>query len=173
MALDFDDPSDLAILGRLLARADVVIEASRPRALAQLGIDAHVVAATGAAVWLSVSGYGRTFDDGRRVAFGDDAAVAGGLVAGDPRRPCFCADAIADPLAGLVGTAVVLDRLLAGGGWLIDLSMAGVAAWCAREGADREPWAGDVRPPRARTARGTARTLGADTGAIVRELDLG
>ena len=34
------------------------------------------------------------------VAFGDDAAVAGGLVAEDERGPVFCADAVADPICG-------------------------------------------------------------------------
>src|SRR5439155_25166866 len=40
------------VLQRLVARADVVIEASRPRAMSQLGIDAHAEVARGA-VWVS------------------------------------------------------------------------------------------------------------------------
>ena len=110
-------------LRRLVAEADVVIEASRPRALEQMGI---VASESAARVWLSITGYGRSMPD--RVGFGDDAAVAGGLVAWDPNGPVFAGDAIADPIAGLFGTVVVLDRLQAGDRWLVDLPLAHVAA---------------------------------------------
>ena len=40
----------------------------------------------------------------------------------------FCGDAIADPLTGLAGTVAVLDALTRGGGVIIDVSMAAVAA---------------------------------------------
>jgi hydroxymethylglutaryl-CoA lyase len=49
-------------------------------------------------------------DGADRVAFGDDAAVGGGLVVWDADGPCFCADAVADPVAGLVAAAAA--------GWL-------------------------------------------------------
>jgi crotonobetainyl-CoA:carnitine CoA-transferase CaiB-like acyl-CoA transferase len=63
------------------------------------------------------------------VAFGDDAAVAGGLVGWDDAgAPVFCADAIADPISGLAGAVAVLRALDAGGGQLIDLAMSRVAA---------------------------------------------
>src|SRR3546814_10902261 len=39
VALDLATPAGRKALGELVAEADVVIEASRPRALAQLGID--------------------------------------------------------------------------------------------------------------------------------------
>ena len=42
-----------------------------------------------------------------RVAFGDDAAAAGGLVAWDEQGPMFVADAVADPLTGLAAAAAV------------------------------------------------------------------
>ena len=58
-------------------------------------------AAAGSAVWVSITGYGRDGPAAQRVAFGDDAAVAGGLIGGDRTDPVFCADAVADPLAGL------------------------------------------------------------------------
>jgi crotonobetainyl-CoA:carnitine CoA-transferase CaiB-like acyl-CoA transferase len=108
----------------------VVVAASRPRALASLGLDPVAWVATGARprVWLSITGYGWTGPGANRVAFGDDAAVAGGLVVWDERGPCFCADAVADPLTGLVGAARVLDALVAGRSELVDLSMARVAA---------------------------------------------
>ena len=141
---------DVERLRALLAAADIVIEASRPRALAQLGIDA-VASATE-----QLDGVGldhrlrpRRSRRPQRVAFGDDAAVAGGLVAGDRADPVFCADAVADPLAGLTAAAAALDCHGAGGGWLVDVAMARVAAWCARLPPSAEPWTGPVARPRA------------------------
>jgi hypothetical protein len=113
----------------LIGAADVVIEASRPRALEQLGLGPDDHPDRPGRVWLSLTGHGRA-DPGRDwIAFGDDAAVAGGLVAWDERgRPVFCGDAIADPLSGLAGAVAVLAARQAGGGSLIDLAMSRAAA---------------------------------------------
>ena len=62
------------------------------------------------------------------MAFGDDAAVAGGLVGWTEAEPVFCADAIADPLTCVCGALAVARSLAEGGGHLIDLSMRAVAA---------------------------------------------
>jgi crotonobetainyl-CoA:carnitine CoA-transferase CaiB-like acyl-CoA transferase len=112
-------------LRALLADADVVVVASRRRALEQVGLVAEDIRPR---VWLSITGYGRAVD---RVAFGDDAAVAGGLVASDARGPLFLADAVADPLSGIAAAAAVEAALCAGGRWLLDTSMSEVAAWVA------------------------------------------
>jgi CoA-transferase family III len=61
----------------------------------------------------------------------DDAAVAGGIAAltGEPGGPpLFCADAYADPVAGLCATVAAFAGLLGGGGWLVDLSMRDAVA---------------------------------------------
>ena len=166
VALDFGDAGDRRRLHALLSHADVVIEGSRPRALAQLGVDARAVATSNPAVWVSITGYGRTLLEGQRVAFGDDAAVAGGLVADDGSGPVFCADAIADPLAGMAAAACALAALAAGGGWLVDVSMAAVAAWCARSPRPGEVWSGPVAPPRARAPTGRAAELGRDNERV-------
>ena len=108
-----------------------------------------------------------------RVAFGDDAAVAGGLVAGPIVRPRFCGDAIADPLAGMVGALAVLECLRQGSASVLDVAMAGVAAECARLPPSAADWAGPVALPGAREPAGIAPALGADTDAIVAELGLG
>jgi hypothetical protein len=167
VVLDFGDADGRQRLRALLERADVVIEASRPRALAELGIDAAAVAAASPAVWVSITGYGRTGLAANRVAFGDDAAVAGGLVCDDGEAPVFCADAIADPLAGLAAAAAALAAIAAGGGWLVDVSMAAVAAWCARLGPSGEPWRGTVAAPRARRPAGRAAQLGRDNDRVL------
>ena len=87
----------------------MVIDASRPRALAQLGLDLDRLLATGPRVWVSITGHGCTGEDGNRIAFGDDAAVAGGLVVHDESGPSFCADAVADPIAGITAAAAALE----------------------------------------------------------------
>jgi hypothetical protein len=121
-SVDFDS-EDIA---SLLRAADVVIEGSRPAALARRGLSAEEIPARPGRVWLRISGYGVAHPD--RVAFGDDAAVAGGLVNHDRTGPVFCGDAIADPLTGLAAAAAVLDALREGGGAVIDVAMAATAA---------------------------------------------
>jgi hypothetical protein len=123
--LDFDRPAGRDRLRWLVETADVVIEASRPRALEQLGADPGAVAPRAGRIWLSITGYGREAPGRDWVAFGDDAAVAGGLVGKDPAGdPVFVGDAIADPVTGLYGARAVLEAAAAGGGRLIDLAMS-------------------------------------------------
>jgi hypothetical protein len=111
----------------LIDHADVVIEGSRPRALEQLGIDKSKPR-----VWLSITGHGRGEPERNWVGFGDDCAVAGGLVASsDDETPLFMGDAIADPLTGMAGAIAVRDALKNGGRHLIDCNLAGVAAYVA------------------------------------------
>jgi hypothetical protein len=119
-------PEERDDLAAIIEDADVVIEASRPRALAQLGIDATETRRHRPQVWLSITGHGR--EPGIRVAFGDDAAIAGGLWCSDDHGPVFCVDAIADPATGIAAAAACVDALQQGGRWLLDISMVAVAA---------------------------------------------
>ncbi len=144
---------------QLLRVADVVIEGSRPAALVRRGLGAEQVHARPGRVWLRISGYGSAHPD--RVAFGDDAAVAGGLVMSDGDGPVFCGDAIADPLTGLTATAAVLDSLAKGGGEVIDVSMAAVAA-----GYAGPPDGLAVRERRVPVVQGHAHDLGADNSRV-------
>ncbi len=127
--LDFRSPAGRAEAAALLDAADVVIEASRPRALEQLGLGPRDRPPRPGQVWLSITGHGRRPPGRDWVAFGDDAAVAGGLVGWDEgQEPVFCGDAIADPITGLVGAVAVLRALADGGGQLIDLAMSRAVA---------------------------------------------
>ena len=120
-AIDFRDDD----LRPLLEVADVVIEGSRPAALTRRGLGPEQVRGRPGRVWLRVTGYGTEGDRANRVAFGDDAAVAGGLVGAGP---VFVGDAIADPLTGLAATRAVLDALGRGGGEIVEIALAEVAA---------------------------------------------
>ncbi|WP_280398688.1 CoA transferase [Nocardia carnea] len=124
--VDFRSHTGRTELAGLLDRADIVLEASRPRALAQYGLGPEQRAHRPGKVWLGITGYGRA--DPMRVAFGDDAAVAGGLVGWTAQGPVFCADAVADPLSGICGALAVVAAVAAGGGVLLDLSMRDTAA---------------------------------------------
>lgn len=149
-SVDFDEPTSLR---ELLATADVVIESSRPAALARRGLAPTDVAPRDGRVWLRVTGHGTDGDRGNWVAFGDDAAVSGGLVCGDTDEPEFCGDAIADPLTGLEAALAVAQSLRSGGGELIEMSMAAVAATYAELPRDEQsscstaPQPSPVAPP--------------------------
>jgi CoA-transferase family III len=185
--LDFGSAAGRAALAGLLEAADVVIEASRPRALAQLGLGPGMLAHRAGQVWVSITGDGR--DQAGLVAFGDDAAVAGGLVGWDEGEPVFCADAIADPLAGMCAALAASAAVMAGGGQLIDVSMSAAAAafaaaatpchgphpirraaggWqvrCAATGRSQPVLPPRIQAPANRDARAAA--PGADTGRVL------
>jgi hypothetical protein len=191
-AFDFTAEHDLVKLRRLIERADIVIESSRPRALRQLGIDAAaLVEAHPGLSWISITGYGREEPESDWVAFGDDAGVAAGLSAmmvQPGEAPVFCGDAIADPLSGLHAALIAWARWQSGRGGLIALSLRDVVAHCA--GFDLPPTNGDVlerthcwaelvesqgivpAAPQARLPAGSARPLGADTASILAEFGI-
>jgi hypothetical protein len=154
VVIDFRSPAGVHELELLLRSADVVIEASRPRALEQLGIDAAAIVDAGPDVWISITGHGRHEPERDRVAFGDDAAAAGGLVAHDDQGPCFVADAVADPLTGVAAAAAAVAALAAGGGWLLDVAMSRVAAHVAAGAPAGAGWSeGAVAPAAALQAQ--------------------
>jgi hypothetical protein len=129
-----------AEMAALVRAADVVIESSRPRALARFGLDAEGAAAAGT-TWVSITAYGRA---SARVGFGDDVAAGAGLVAHDADgRPLFVGDAIADPLTGLAAATAV--ACAPAGGALLDMAMSDVVA-ATLDPADRTQLSPAVRP---------------------------
>lgn len=179
VALPFATAEGRAQLAALLERADVVIEASRPRALRQMGIDASMLAATGPQIWLSITAHGRTEPHAGRVGFGDDAAAAGGLVGWadcpDGREPRFLADAVADPLAGLTAAATVCHLATTGGRWLVDVALARVAASAASDASDGHDWLEprpDPSPPPVLPGDRAPIPLGRDTRAVLESLGI-
>jgi len=191
VTLDFASSDGRARLQALLAAADVVIEASRPRALAQLGIDAEaMVRSRPGLTWVSITAYGRTGPWSNRVGFGDDVAAAAGLLACDDEgEPVFCGDAIADPVAGLVAALGATNAHARGGGVIVDVSLVGAAAWLAQPASapllrhritevDPGCWVVHhgarhtrVAPPRAPGPPRVAQVAGAATTCVLAELD--
>lgn len=156
-AADFDG------IGPLLNVADVVIEASRPTALTRRGLGPDSVAARDGRVWLRITGHGTVGERAEWVAFGDDAAVSGGLVEYSDSTPVFTGDAIADPLTGLHAALAVVESCARGGGELIEFAMAALAAEYAPVAGDGDE-VGVVAPRR--PAPGPQ--LGADDAAVRR-----
>lgn len=182
VTLDFRAPDGRAALLRLIERADIVIEAARPRALAQLGIDASaLVGARPGLTWITITGHGATGAQGEWVGFGDDCSVAGGLSAALARASGemgFGGDAVADPLTGIVAALEAWRAWRRGRSCRIALSMSGIVAtaladerarapsalaadlrdWAAARGQPFPPvaWripAADVQPPGAANAQ--------------------
>ncbi len=159
--VDFDSKADE--LRELLAVADIVIEGSRRAALARRRLGPDHVAPRAGRIWLRITGY-----DDPRPAFGDDAAVGGGLVGVAVDGPVFCGDAIADPLTGLEATWAVAESLGRGGGELIEVSMAGVAASYAALPTVASVAEYPAPPPPVPPASRPAAELGADSDAVRR-----
>ncbi len=174
----------------LLLHADIVIEASRPRALRQMGIDAEELLTQRADLtWISLTGYGRAEPQANWLAYGDDAGVAAGLswlmqkLSGEA---VFVGDAIADPLTGIHAALAAWASCCAGGSRLIALSLvdvlrhviaadapADLAGWHARYASWTAVAAqSTVQAPKARMAPAAAAALGADTARVLTELGI-
>jgi len=127
VALNFRDTENLVQLKSLLDKADVVIEASRPRALQQLGIVAEdFVARKAGKIWARLTAYGQSEN---RIGFGDDIGISAGLATVMEHahgEPCFVGDAIADPVNGLHLALAIQASLNQGGGAIIDMTMRDV-----------------------------------------------
>jgi hypothetical protein len=180
VALDLRDAEDRAALLTLIRRADVVIEAARPRALLQLGIDADgLVREVPGLVWVTITGHGAAGEAANWIGFGDDTAVAGGLSAAlryATGEIGFVGDAIGDPLTGIFAAETTAGALASGQGARHIVSMSGVVAeaiagedpaalhrdlagWAAHEG---QPFpAVSTRPS------GPAAALGADNARLL------
>ena len=128
VALDLTQAEGVASLRALIAEADLVLEASRPRAMSQLGISAAQVVETGTS-WLSITAQGRSSN---AVGFGDDVAAGAGLVVADAHDLLPCGDALADPLAGVAAAVAATSLLLTDRAALVDVSMHHVALDAAR-----------------------------------------
>jgi hypothetical protein len=167
VVLPLHDDAGRRILRDLISNADVLIEGSRPRALEQMGVDFSKAMRSGPRLWVSITAYGRDLPQGNRIGFGDDAAAAGGLVGWIGENPNFLADAVADPLSGLVAAASVVDLLERGGRHLIDVSMSHVAYSMLDSGGTASGARGEMLRPRMRTDLGGPMPLGRDNRSVM------
>jgi crotonobetainyl-CoA:carnitine CoA-transferase CaiB-like acyl-CoA transferase len=136
VTIDFKPAEGRAVLERLLARADVLVENFRPGTLDRAGLGWEAVHQRHPRlVYASISGYGQTGP--RREEAGYDAVMQaeGGLmsVTGDEDRPGYrLGVAITDMVAGLYCaqgiTAALLARERSGVGQRVDIGMLDTTA---------------------------------------------
>jgi crotonobetainyl-CoA:carnitine CoA-transferase CaiB-like acyl-CoA transferase len=190
VALDLTSREAHGVLEKLIERADILVESSRPRALQQMGIRAEAILnRRPELIWVSITGYGRAEPMAHWVAFGDDAGAAAGL--SDAMKNAtgalqFAGDAIADPLTGVHAALAAWQAWRDEAGGLIELPLVDVAGWCLNQEIARlgpggvirqlSDWWREVRrsaPPTAYSGRPVTRrvaALGADTEVVLREL---
>jgi crotonobetainyl-CoA:carnitine CoA-transferase CaiB-like acyl-CoA transferase len=137
VTIDFKQPAGRALLDRLIATADVLVENFRPGAMRRLGLDYETLAAKHARlVYASISGFGQQGPKRDRPGYDAVVQAEGGLMSvtgaadGPPYR---LGVAIADLVAGLLAAQGVGLALLArhrtGRGQQVDIGMLdGVAA---------------------------------------------
>jgi hypothetical protein len=186
VALDFSDRNDRRALHSLIATADIVIEASRPRALLQLGFHADdIVRITPGLVWVTITGHGATEEAAHWIGFGDDCGVAAGLSAAlRAATGCtgFVGDAIADPLTGIFAASVAWDAWMSRRGGRFGLALSQVVAHCLARCNVRDPetlrkqmlnWrahVGERFPPVQRRRVGTLPAFGEHTQCVLAQL---
>ncbi len=127
VALDLQDPQDLAVARRLVAAADVLVENFRPGVMGRLGLGpADCLALNPDLVYCSISGFGHTGPWSQRPAY--DAVVQGmsGLMSitgspdGPPVKP---GSPVADLSAGLYAFGGICAALRGGRGTHLDIAM--------------------------------------------------
>jgi crotonobetainyl-CoA:carnitine CoA-transferase CaiB-like acyl-CoA transferase len=118
--LDLKQPDGAAVLARLLAGADVLVENFRSGGFARLGFgDMELAAINPALVHLAITGYGSTGPDSDRPGYDFVIQAVSGLMsvtgatAADGGGPTKVGVAIADVIAGLHGAVAVLAALAA------------------------------------------------------------
>jgi crotonobetainyl-CoA:carnitine CoA-transferase CaiB-like acyl-CoA transferase len=137
VTLDFKRPAGRALLERLVAKADVLVENFRPGAMRRLGLDYEAVAARHPGlVYASISGFGQFGPKRDRPGYDAVVQAEGGLmsVTGPADGPPYrLGVAISDLVAGLLAaqgvTLALLARHRTGRGQHVDIGMLdGVAA---------------------------------------------
>jgi CoA:oxalate CoA-transferase len=131
IALDLKIPADLAILHRLLRKADVLVENFRPGTMARLGLGWDALKERyPRLIYAATSGFGQTGPYAERPAYDVIAQAMSGMMSltgheGGP--PTRVGSSIADMGAGMFTTigvvAAIHDRTRTGKGMLVDVGM--------------------------------------------------
>ncbi|HEX2540976.1 MAG TPA: CoA transferase [Caldimonas sp.] len=166
LALDLRDPEGQAIVRRLAAEADVLVENFRPGALEGWGLaPADLLAANPRLVVLRLSGYGQTGPYRDRPGFGVVAEAMGGLrhLTGEPGRvPVRVGVSIGDTLAALHGVIGILlalqHRHATGRGQIIDVALYEAVFNCMESLLPEYSAFGAVRGPAGSALPGIAPT---------------
>jgi formyl-CoA transferase len=132
LALDYRDPAGLALLLRLVAIADVLVENFIPGKLERMGLGPDVLLAANPRLIITrISGWGQTGPFAAKPGFGSLVEAMSGFATMNgfaDRAPVLPPLALADMITGLYGATAIMIALrhveVAGGtGQVIDLSL--------------------------------------------------
>jgi crotonobetainyl-CoA:carnitine CoA-transferase CaiB-like acyl-CoA transferase len=118
VALDLKVPGDLALLQRMIARADVFIQNLAPGAAGRLGIDNDTLAARHPGlIACAISGYGETGPMAHQKAYDLLVQAETGLagINGGPEGPARVGVSVTDIAAGMTAFQAILQALLGRG----------------------------------------------------------
>ncbi|MGR3570976.1 CaiB/BaiF CoA transferase family protein [Brevirhabdus sp.] len=160
LTLDLKHPRAAAVLSRLMARADVVVQNLAPGAAARLGVSHAALSADNPGLILcNISGYGADGPDHLRKAYDLLIQAEAGFlsITGTPETPSKAGISVADIAAGMYAYTNVLAALIqrgrTGRGANIDVSMLeALAEWMSFP----MYYAFDGAPPPARSGAGHA-----------------
>lgn len=125
------DPEDVALVRRLVAKADIVVDNYRPGVLSRLKLDPHKFCEENPSlIWASISGFGQTGDWKNRPAYDMIVQAESGVMSltGEPGRPSVrlgipAGDAVAGLYAAIGINAALSDQARSGKGRMLDVSM--------------------------------------------------
>ena len=131
VAVNIADPAGQALVRRLAAQSDILVENFRPGDLARYGLDyASLAALNPRLIYCSITGFGQTGPNAHRVGYDFLVQGEGGLMSltGDPDGPPMKAGVgIADLMCGMYAAvgilAAVQARHATGRGQQIDLAL--------------------------------------------------
>jgi crotonobetainyl-CoA:carnitine CoA-transferase CaiB-like acyl-CoA transferase len=134
LVLDLKQPVAMAVVQRLIASADVLVENFRPGVMQRFGLDYPACAAIKPdLIYCAISGYGQTGPSAGLPAYAPVIHAASGYDLAhlahqpEPRRPDYCGIYIADVLTGTYAFGAIMtalyQRQATGEGQLIDVSM--------------------------------------------------
>jgi itaconate CoA-transferase len=129
IALDLKDAGDMALMRRMLARADVVVQNLAPGAFERLGLDEETLGALNPRLIVcAITGYGPGPMRGRK-AYDLLIQAESGLasVTGSPEEPARVGVSVVDIATGMYAQTAILEALIARGatgrGTRIEVSM--------------------------------------------------
>jgi len=125
--LDLKAPDDVAVLRRLVADADVLVENFRPGTLERLGLGPDALLAINPRLVITrVTGFGQTGPYSGRPGFATIAESMSGLAAisGEPDgQPLLPAFALTDELTGVAAAFATMVAVHSGVGQVVDVSL--------------------------------------------------
>jgi crotonobetainyl-CoA:carnitine CoA-transferase CaiB-like acyl-CoA transferase len=142
IVLDLKRAEGKAVLGRLGARADLMLEGFRPGVAARLGVDyAGLARIRPDIIYCAISGFGQDGPYRDRAGHDINYLAMGGVlglevpIAGRPSPPpVLVSDLAAGQFAAIALLAALVGRTRTGAGQYIDLSMTdGVVSWVGTE----------------------------------------